>query len=367
MNNLPKNWNISDLLTLTMIKGITSNSIRAIVEKFNSLERFLESSEIRKYPKLQEDFFNIFDKYQFEAEECLEECSKNKIRITSIWDDDYPALLKNISYPPLLLYVKGTVQPPDAICIALVGTRNSTVYGKLIAERFAEYFAANEIVVVSGLAHGIDTYAHNATVRSQGITYAVVASGINQISPSISKKNAERIVDSGGCIISEYKCGYVANLGSFPQRNRIIAGISRAVVVVESGAKGGSLITARLAANESREVFAIPGNINSEKSDGTNMLIRTNAASLVTSPAQVLEDLGLSSLDIMKKSSFQRDISFSHPNEELIYKNLSFEPIHIDKIIEESGIEVSDGLVRLLELEFRGIIKQLPGKYYVKC
>jgi DNA processing protein len=367
MNNLPQNWNINELLTLTLIKGITSSKIRGIVDNFSSLGSFIESDYSLKFLKLQGDLFNIAGTYKFQAEECFEKCTQNNVRIISIWDDDYPALLKEISYPPPLIYIKGKIQAADSVGIAIVGTRNSTIYGKLAAERFAEYFAANEIIVVSGLAHGIDSFAHNATLRAQGTTYAVIASGIDVISPSISKKNAERIVDSGGCIISEYKCGYMANLGSFPQRNRIISGISRAVVVVESGAKGGSLITARLAVSESREVFAIPGNITSDKSEGTNMLIRTNSAILVTSPSQILDDLGLSTLDLVKKGSFQRDISFNHPNEEKIYRLLNYEPIHIDKILDDSGIEISEGLVRLLELEFRGIIKQLPGKYYVKC
>ena len=363
---LPKLWNLNDIVALTLIKGVTSSKIRNIVEKFDSYHSFVNSEYSIKILKLQGDLFNISNTYHSQAEECIGKCEVNGIKIVSIWDEYYPALLKEISYPPPLLFVRGNLQPAESICIAIVGTRNSTVYGKLAAERFAEYFAANEIIVVSGLAHGIDTFAHNATLRAQGTTYAVLASGIDTISPSIAKKNSERIVDAGGALISEYRCGYVANLGSFPQRNRIISGLSKAVVVIESGIKGGSLITARLALNESRDVFAVPGNITSEKSEGTNMLIRTNSASLASSPSQILEDLGLSRLDLVKNSSFQRDLIFNHPNEEIIYKSISYEPVHIEKIFEDTGIEISEGLVRLLELEFRGVIKQLPGKYYVK-
>ncbi len=363
---LPQNWNLSDILALTLVKGVTSSKIRNLVENFDSYESFLKSEYAQKFILLQDDLFNIKDTYKIKAEDCLSKCISENVSIVSIWDEDYPALLKKINYPPPLIYVKGKLQASESIGIGIVGTRNSTIYGKLVAERYAEYFAANEIIVVSGLAHGIDTFAHNATLRAQGTTYAVLASGIDMISPNVSRRNGERIVASGGALISEYRCGYSANLGSFPQRNRIIAGISRAIVVIESGIKGGSLITARLASSESREVYAVPGSITSEKSEGTNMLIRTNSAQLTTSPSQLLEDLGLSRLDLVKNASFQRDLVFNHPNEEALYRLINYEPIHIDKIIDDSGIDISEGLVRLLELEFRGIIRQLPGKYYVK-
>lgn len=363
---LPKNWNLTDIFALTLVKGVTSSRIRNLVDKFDSYDSFINSEYAQQFVPLQDDFFNIRDSYKTKAEDCISKCVQEGVTIISFWDTDYPALLKQINYPPPMIFVKGKLQESEAVGIGIVGTRNSTIYGKLVAERYAEYFAANEIVVVSGLAHGIDTYAHNATLRAQGTTYAVLASGIDMISPNVARRNSERIVEGGGALISEYRCGYSANLGSFPQRNRIIAGISRAIVVIESGIKGGSLITARLAVNESREVYAVPGSITSEKSEGTNMLIRTNSAQLTTSPSQLLEDLGLSRLDLVKNSSFQRDIVFNHPNEEILYKQISYEPVHIDKIFEDTGIEISEGLVRLLELEFRGVIRQLPGKYYVK-
>jgi DNA processing protein len=363
---VPKNWNISEVVMLTLIKGFTSSKIRNVIDNYNSYDDFKNSEYFYKFMNLQEDLFKSSGEYKSKAEDGISKCESKGIKIVTMWDKEYPELLKSIAYPPPIIYVKGELQKSDSIGIAIVGTRNSTIYGKLASERFAEYFAANEIIVVSGLAHGIDTFAHNAAIKSQGITYAVLASGLDTISPNISKKNSERIVASGGALISEYRCGYVANLGSFPQRNRIIAGISRAVLVIESGLKGGSLITARLAASESREVFAIPGSITSDKSEGTNMLIRTNAATLISSPSQILEDLGLNRLDLVKQTTFQKELIFSHPNEEIIFKLISYEPIHIDKILDDSGIETAEGLVRLLELEFKGIIKQLPGKYYVR-
>lgn len=243
-------WSLSEIITLTLIKGLTSHKIRDIVERFEDYDTFINSEYSVSINKLQGDLFSFSTTYRQQADEVIEKCESGGIKVITFWNEEYPFLLKKISYPPVVLYVKGQLQAADAMCIAIVGTRKSTVYGKLAAERFSEYFAANEIVVVSGLAHGIDTIAHNATLRADGTTYAVLASGIDCISPSIASKNAEKIIDSGGALISEYRCGYIANLGSFPQRNRIIAGISRAVVIIESGIKGGALITARLAHGE---------------------------------------------------------------------------------------------------------------------
>lgn len=367
MNKFPNKWTLQEVIKLSLIKGLSASKAKEVVDKYSDFTTFIKSDAAKKIQQLQGDLFNINDEIVKQADTIISKCELSKTSIISIWDDEYPKLLKQITYPPNYIFVKGKLQENDSVCIGIVGTRNATVYGKLATERFAEYFAANDIVVVSGLAHGVDTFAHHATLRAQGVTYAVLASGLDTISPNVSRKNAEKIVENGGALISEYRCGYLANLGSFPQRNRIIAGISKAIVVIESGAKGGSLITARLAANESRDVFAVPGNITSEKSEGTNNLIRSNSAILVNSPSQVLEDLGLSGLDLVKNGSFQRDITFNHPHEENIYNLLTYEPIHIDKILDDSGVEISDGLVRLLELEFRGLVKQLPGKYYVKC
>jgi len=253
----------------------------------------------------------------------------------------------------------------DKTAIAIVGTRKLTSYGKLTTERFSEFFAANNIVVVSGLAYGIDTISHLATVRAGGITYAVIPSSIDTISPFASQKNAEKIVDGGGAIISEYRFGVQAILASFPQRNRIIAGVSLATIVIECGIKSGALITAKIASSESREVFAVPGNINSSKSDGTNKLIKDNLAIIAISPESVLEDLGLAKL-IAERSIEEHGINFDDPQEEKLYNILNFEPIHIDNLADKSEMEFSTVSGKLLMLEFKGLIKQLPGKYYLR-
>ena len=201
-------------------------------------------------------------------------------------------------------------------------------------------------------------------MKSGGITYAVIACGIDSISPSYTERNAQKIVESGGAIISEYRCGVKATPAYFPQRNRIISGISKAVIIVESGEKGGALITAEFAFAQQKEVFAIPGNITSDKSQGTNLLIKNQIASIALSPESVFEDLGFSHNLLSVRESLNH--SFSTKSEESSYNSLTFEPKHIDAIAEDSGLEVSDLLVALLGLEFKGLIKQLPGNHYIK-
>ncbi|MCO5251328.1 MAG: DNA-processing protein DprA [Candidatus Kapabacteria bacterium] len=333
-----------------------------IVSDFKSLNEMTESSHPIRNKVFADDLFASGNHYYDESMKQIEHAEKNKSKFVTLWDSEYPTLLKSIAYPPPILFVKGTLQASDSIAIAIVGTRRPSTYGKLCAERFADYFALNNVVVVSGLAYGIDTIAHMTTVKGNGITYAVIASGIDKLSPSTSVTNSDKIIETGGAIISEYKFGISANLSSFPQRNRIIAGVSKAVLIVESAAKGGSLITARIAFNEGRDVFAIPGNINNKTSDGTNDLIRAEAAKIALSPQQILQDLGF---DKVEFEAVKKAPVFSNKSAELLYSLLSYEPLHIDALLQKSELDISMLLVLLLELEFNGHIRQLPGKYYI--
>ncbi len=364
--SLLKQWTNREILALSFVRGSNSTKQLQIIEQFKSFEDFFNSNQINKFLKPTNDelfvpSFNVFDS----VDKQLELCEKNKVNIVSFWDNDYPKLLKEISYPPVLLFVKGKLQAADKYGIAIVGTRHRSIYGKMVTEKFAEVFVKNGLIVISGLAYGIDTDAHLATVKSNGVTYSVIASGIDLLSPSISVKNAERIVESGGAIISEYRCGVAANLGSFPQRNRIISGIAKATVIIESGIKGGSLITARMALNENREVFAVPGNISSKTSQGTNKLIKETAAIPALSAESILEDLGIGQ-SLFTKNQIENKPVFSNPTEKKIYNLINDVPMHIDFISSVAELEISETMVRLLELEFRSLIRQLPGKYYVR-
>ncbi len=360
-----KNWSDKEILSLGFIKGINSARQIQIVEKFSSLDEFLKSEQLYKFSKIQSDeiFGTKNDNLDF-AERQIDLCEKNKVKLISIWNEKYPDLLKQISYPPVMLFVRGELQNSDAMAIAIVGTRHRSIYGKMVTEKFSESFSRNNIIVVSGLAYGIDTDAHLSTIKSNGKTYAVIASGIDQLSPAIAIKNAEKIVESGGAIVSEYRCGVAATLGSFPQRNRIISGIAKATVIIESGIKGGSLITAKMAINENREVFAVPGNISSKTSQGTNLLIKNTAAIPALSPEQIMEDMGLNQQLFSNKK--EQKIVFANAIERKIYNSLGDEPMHIDTIASVTGVEITEILVRLLEMEFKSLIRQLPGKQYVR-
>jgi DNA processing protein len=362
---LPNNWKIEEILSLTYYKKVSISLITEIVEQFDSLEELLNPPKMNDISAkfIQNELFESNIKPLEEAKKQIELCANEKVRIINLWDDEYPELLKEIHIPPVLLFIKGELQKADSVSISIVGTRNCTSYGKLITKKFAGTFAKNGVIVTSGLAYGIDTISHLSTIEDKGITYAVMASGLDRISPSMSVRNAEKIVDAGGAIISEYKCGTLATTGYFPQRNRIISGISKATLVVESGKKGGSLITAKFALDQGRDVYAVPGDIRSDKSKGTNLLIRKSIATPAISPDDILEDLGLTAL--IKTAKEKKTLNLSS-DEQKIYDILNFEPIHIDEISNKLNMENTDVLVKLLNMEFNGVIKQLPGKYYIR-
>jgi DNA processing protein len=232
----------------------------------------------------------------------------------------------------------------------------------MAAEQYAMTFAQAGITVVSGLATGIDSFAHKAAVKAGGATYAVIASGIDCISPQLSSALAREISSGKGAIVSEYPCGTGAQRAYFPRRNRIITGISKGVVVVESGEKGGSLITARFALDENRELFAIPGRIYSERSKGTNELIQRSEARLTLSPNDVLTTLGFAEL----ASQLTEAAPELSALERSIYKELTGDPIHIETLAERTGASVQDLLFVLLELEFRGLVRQMAGKQFMR-
>lgn len=361
---LSVSWQLEDILALSFVRGLTAVTLRSLVEKYSSLEELFEKPPETKVGQrlLQNDLFvkSGLNALREEAERQLLVCDKRSVQVISYWDNTYPDLLRKIPFPPALLFVRGELHS-DKDSIGIVGTRLCTNYGKLTTERFAETFAKNGLIVTSGLANGIDSIAHKSVVNAKGKTYAVIASGIDCISPQLSAKLAEQISENGA-VISEYRCGIRALPAYFPQRNRIISGLSKAVVVVESGLKGGALITAQFAADQSRELFAVPGSITSEKSLGTNKLIRKNMAIIALSPEDVLEELGYLTIALPAKES----LTFNHEIEKKIYDAISFEPIQMDTLAEQLKLSPQDIMVNLLMLEFRGLIRQLAGKQFIR-
>ncbi|MBK9247293.1 MAG: DNA-protecting protein DprA [Ignavibacteria bacterium] len=346
MNTNKTSWKTEDILALSFVRGITATTLVSLVNNYGSIQELFENPPNSRTGKrlLQDDLFSKsgITALKTAAEKQLELCKKHSVDIYHIWDKRYPEILKQISYPPALIFVRGELESSKN-SIGIVGTRQFTIYGKITTERFAASIAKNNCIVTSGLASGIDTIAHKAALASGGKTYAVIASGIDCISPQLSAKLAVEI-SKNGAVISEYRCGTKALPPYFPQRNRIISGLSRAVVVTESGMKGGSLITAQFAVDQSRELFAVPGNINSDKSEGTNMLIRKNMAIAAISPEDMLEELGYYSPG--KKSSITH--TFTHDIERRVYEGLSYEPIQMDDIAEKVKLSAQDVMVNLL-------------------
>ncbi len=365
---LVKNWDKIDVLKLSFFKNVNSAIVQQVIDLYNSYDEFVNSNlpaNLNLIFNQGELFLKTNQKPEIEAENQIELCEKNKVRLVSLWDLDYPYYLKHIFQPPTFLFVKGELGESDKNAIAIVGTRKCSNYGRIQTERFAEYMAQRDIIVVSGLAYGIDTYAHKATIKAGGTTYAVIASGVDCLSPSTMLKNAEEIVDNGGAVISTFKCKTRALPPYFLHRNRIISGISRAVLVSESKVKGGALNTARFARDQNRDVYAIPGNLSSEQSQGTNKLILDSLAKLAYSPEYILKDIGITdnfalSLDSLPKIEFQSD------TEKIIYESLSYEPQHIDEIINNTNLDTAQVMVDLLNLEFRNLIRQITGKNYFK-
>jgi DNA processing protein len=361
-----KNWNIKDILVLLQSRKVNSREIKHIIDSYNSFEDFQTRNNdiVHKInPK------TLFDKRGMNLYEIIDKqlklCEQNNVNIITIWDENYPALLKEIHYPPPVLYVKGKLRESNTESISIVGTRRATSYGMLATEKFVKIFVHKGFVIVSGLANGIDTKSHLETIKNNGITYAVIASGINCINPAISNKNAQSIIEAGGAIISEYPCGTKALPAFFPQRNRIISGFSRATLIIESAEKGGSLITAKFAFDQERDVFALPGNVFSEKSKGTNKLIAKNLAIPALSPEYILSELGITNekdMAMFKKEQMQH----LDNQERTLLELINHEPKQIDDIAQQSGIGISHLIVKLLEMEFKGLIRQLPGKYYIK-
>lgn len=302
----------------------------------------------------------------------------------------YPKKLLEIKNHPSNLYVEGNPEILNNDSIAIVGSRDCSEYGERQTERFAKYFSENNITVVSGLALGIDTVAHISSFNKIGKTIAVIASGFDNIYPSSNKELVKKIIENGGCIISEYSPDTKVEMQRFPKRNRIISAISQAVLVIESKYRSGSNITAREAIKQNKEVFCIPGNIDSSRSIGTNRLIQ-QGANLVMSPIEVLEILEAdeyikNNINIEDNRNMQEAIAddnnlkpksniyekgknniinFRDEMEKQILELIGKLPISIDEISMETKINVSDISEKLFMLELDGIVKKISGDRYV--
>ncbi len=277
-------------------------------------------------------------------------------RIVFYEDPDYPPLLREIKEPPAFIYVKGSL--PREPLLAIVGARKASPYGLRIAREWSRYLASAGLGIVSGLALGIDSQAHRGALEAGGYTLAVLGAGLDNLYPPQNRKLAEEIVDQGGALVTEFPLGSQPERWHFPRRNRILAGLCQGVLVVEAALRSGSLITARVAVEEGREVMAVPGSIFSEQSRGTHLLLREGAHP-VTSPEEVLDILGIS----LQRNEEKNGLSISEA-EEAVLERLSEDPKSYDDLLLETGLSPGELSERLLSLEMKGLIQELPGKRY---
>ena len=307
-------------------------------------------------PKTVNAFLHLRD--QLSPEQLLERMQRASIQAVTLLDDAYPSLLKQIYDPPPVLFYKGTLSPIEVPHVAIVGSRKATPYGLRAASHMAQALAAAGVIVVSGLAYGIDEAAHSAAVKTKGHTIAILACGILSLS-SRQRYLADRIVDASGAVMSEFPISAHAMKQNFPVRNRIISGMSHGTFVVEAAKKSGSLITARAALEQNRDVFALPGPITSETSEGTNELIKLGA-NCVTEPGDILHALQIdtSTTTPVKPKPDSKE-------EALILDLLSKHPVHIDELTRCTQLPVAKVAGTLSIMEMKGRTKQIGGMYYV--
>lgn len=296
-----------------------------------------------------------------EPEREFERVREAGVDVLTIDDERYPRLLRETAGAPALLYVRGTLLPADELAIAMVGTRKATPYGADMARRFALDLARAEVTIVSGLALGIDTVAHHAALDGGGRTIAVLGSGVDVIYPSRNRKLAERLINEGA-LVSEYPLGTKPDARNFPARNRIISGLSRGVLVVEAPRKSGALITAEFAADQGRDVYAVPGSARSPASAGCHQLIR-EGATLVTSAQDILDELAVDAVRAAVQTRLELPESDA---ERKLYELIGADPRHVDELCSESGIAIQETSGVLLALELKGLVRQQGAGYYVR-
>ena len=363
-------FNVKHLLQLASVPRIGPRKIRALVAQFRDPAEVLKASprELIRVPGIEKKLAsNIVHRRGGEkfANEQLKRLNKIGARIVTIWDSEYPDLLKKTYDPPAFLFVLGKFAIQDKHAVAIVGTRRPSQYGQFVAETMARDLSHLGLTIVSGLARGIDTIAHTASLKERGRTLAVLGSGLDVPYPPENRKLMD-VIAQQGAVISEFPMGTQPDATNFPRRNRIISGLSLGTVVVESAEDGGAMITASTALDQNREVFAVPGSITEKRSTGPHKLIREGRAKLIQGVEDIVEELGPQLRYLLMKEHTAEPAVDLTLFEKKILDALNSEPIQIDTLAELAEMSTADALVNLLSLEFKGLVRQLPGKIFLK-
>ena len=353
-------------LLLWSINGVGSKTIDKIEEHFGNIEYFLDVSEkdIYNIKNINSNTKKNIVKYKScqYLEEIKEKLTKNNIGYVTIDSNKYPNKLKNIHNPPYVLFYKGNIDILNDMSIAVVGSRKPTPYGVWASKNLSEQLSNININIVSGLAIGVDYYSHIGCIKGKSKTIAVLGSSVDRPYPKQNEHLAKYILDDGGLIISEYYLDTQVSPGNFPMRNRIISGVSDGVLVIEAGEKSGSLITVDFALEQGKNVFAVPGNINSAMSKGCHKIIK-EGAKLIDSVEDIINEYNISyNLQIAKKKIENIDLS---SEESLIVNTLTkYGNIHIDQICDYTKINIKNVCGILNILEIKGIVTELKNKIY---
>lgn len=353
------------IMWLTRIEGLGSVKVRLLLNKFEKAEnifnadiktfenlKFLNKNNILSIISMQKKF--LLEKYE-------DELFKKEIRFISIYDKDYPKMLLDIVTPPVGIYILGNLPDESLVKISVIGSRRCSEYGLTMAYKISKDLAKEEVVIVSGMAKGIDSMSHRGALDAKGYTIAVLGCGIDVCYPAENKFLKQRILEKG-CIISEYPPGVKPMPGLFPLRNRIISGLSLATLVVEAAEKSGTLITVEQALEQGRDVLAIPGNVTSKLSVGTNRLIKEGAC-LVTSCTDVLDSIGVIKNNKSEKKFEDESLA---PDEKLVYDCISLVPISVEEIILKLNSQYQIINYVLTILEIKGLIIKLSGQRYIR-
>ena len=357
--------------------GAGSRISSLLCEYYDSFEAIYNASleEIAMIEGIQEKhLYRLSNKSLQRANEIMGECATLNIDVITIFDEKYPEQLKNISDPPILLYVKGSLPKYEkAPFIGVVGSRRPSIYGDKMAEKISGDLANKGFVIVSGMARGIDTSAHKGAIKAGALTVAVLGCGVDVLYPP-ENKTIKLLIEQNGAVVSEFSPGTPPLPSHFPVRNRIVSGLSHAVLVVEGKPSSGSTITANLAKDQGREVFCLPGNVDNPLSCASHALIREGAR-LVTCATDIIIDMGCMLVEEFADNYEEND----QERMKKFMENLTVDqrrvvaamdisgPTHIDEICFKSGVEIAVANQCLFMLELSGKVKHLPGKYYILC